>query len=75
MKRGLMKQRAPLAWQQSSSDGARTLSHGQLGGLPEEEALWVGGGGLSGADASDAGTEPWVVFQKPGRESQKGSLH
>lgn len=30
MKRGLMKQRAPLDWQQSSSDGVRTRSQGHL---------------------------------------------
>lgn len=75
MKRGLMKQRAPLDWQQSSSDGVRTRSQGHPGVLSEETGLWVGGGGLSGADTSDIVTEPLVFFQKPAKQSQKRFLH
>lgn len=76
MKSGLMKQRAPLDWQQSSSDGVRTRSQAHPGVVAEEIGLWVGGGGLSGAATSDTVTEPGVVFQKPGEDStQKYFLH
>lgn len=66
-----MKQRAPLDWQQSSSDGVRTGSQGHLWVVAEEIGLWVGGGGLSGAATSVTVTEPWVVFQKPAEDRHK----
>lgn len=71
MKRGLIKQSAPLDWQQSSSDGVRTRSQGQPGVLSEETGLWVGSGGLSGADTSDIVTEPLLFFQKPVKHSHR----
>lgn len=71
MKSGLMKQRAPLDWQQSSSDGVRTRSQGHLWVVAEETALCVGGGGLSGAATSVTVPEHWVVFQKPAEDSHK----
>lgn len=74
MKRGLMKQRAPLGWQQSSSDGARTRSQGHLGVLVEDTGLWVGGGGLSGAATSDTVTESLVFFQKPAEDNRTNDI-
>lgn len=71
MKRGLMKQRAPFDWQQSSSDGGRTRSQGQPGVLSKETALWLGGGGLSGADTSDIVNELLVFFQKAAKHSHR----
>lgn len=62
MKRGLMKQSAPLDWQHSSSDGVRVRSWGRAGELvATETGLWVGGGGLSGAAVPDNEAEPFLL--------------
>lgn len=63
MKRGLMKQRAPLDWEHSSSDGVRVRSLGRLGVVSKETGLWAGGGGLSGAAIPDKETEPSLLWQ------------
>lgn len=70
MKRGLMKQSAPLDWQHSSSDGVRVRSRGRPGVVATETGLWAGGGGLSGAAVPDNEAEPFLlrhnwVSQKP----------
>lgn len=60
-----MKQRAPLDWQHSSSDGVRTRNQGCPGLVAEETSVWAGGGGLWGAAIPDKETEPFLLFQKP----------
>ena len=65
-----MKQRAPLDWQHSSSDGVRVRSRGRPGAVAKEIGFWAGGGGLSGAAVPDKETEPFLLrhnweFQKP----------
>lgn len=49
IKRGLMKQSAPLDWQHSSSDGVRVWSRAQPGVGATESGRWPRGGGLSEA--------------------------
>lgn len=60
-----MKQRAPLDWQHSSSDGVRTRSQGRPGVVSVGMGLCAGGGGLSGAVIPDGVTEALLLFQKP----------
>ena len=72
VKRGLMKQSAPLLWQHSSSEGLRVSNRGRAPGLAAKVTrLWAGGGGLSGGAVSGEDQETVRLFPKQSSESQK----
>ena len=72
VKRGLMKQSAPLLWQHSSSEGLRVSNRGRAPGLVSKVTLlWAAGGGLLGALVPGEDQETARFIPKQSSESQK----